>query len=295
MERQQLYCEAEFLIQFFNNRPRISSDDSFSEDTEVDIWNKYRDMFLKDATLCLDVSLESFFKIENDFFNMLKKKKGNGEIKIKFDKFPINFDEADNRHAFFFLSDSTKSRQMEENYGMMFISNEDYIERANFLFSSVTLLSIDTNTNWDIVQAFRHPCNSIILIDNYILGKKDMEKEIKTLFDSLLPNKLEKQKFTVTIFTKKADNEDKIKQKENLKKAIKTLRNYTIEVNINDVDHSQHDRSLITNYCLFECGYGFVLDYNERVKGTRLYINRITQPKVYQAILNLEKKLTKVG
>ena len=303
--KQTLYCEIKFLTDFFDHRPRLEVENPFSEDSSVEIWKKYRDMILKNADIKLDVKPETFFNTNNPFINMLKKKKGDGEIQIKFNKFPVYFKE-EMSHSFIFLADSIKARQTEDDYGMICISSENYMEHAGFLFSTETFCSIDENTNWDILKAFKHPCHSIIIIDNYILSKPEevLKESIMAILLALLPEKLNKRNFSISIYTVKpvkrntmADDEYNelmetvMDRKSIVENTIKAIRKpYKIDVSIK-WSRSQHDRSLLTNYCLFDSGYGFVLEEKEKKKGTSLHINRITQPQVLQAIILLKDRI----
>lgn len=60
-----------------------------------------------------------------------------------------------------------------------------------------------------------------------------------------------------------------------------------IDIEMKFTEYSEHDRYLITNYCWFSCGYGFMLDYAERVKGTDAHIHRIISLNVKARIVQL--------
>ncbi len=64
-----------------------------------------------------------------------------------------------------------------------------------------------------------------------------------------------------------------------------------IDIEIKFTEYSEHDRYLITNYCWFFSGYGFMLDYAERVKGTDMHIHRIISPNVKARVVQLTDRM----
>lgn len=302
MARKTVYCEIEFLLDFFKNKPIINNNDD--DYTSVEKWRNYKDIFFKNANIYLDISADKFSQTDHPFINELKKKKGDGEIKLKFDKFFTDDLKDIDSHSLFFLANDDRCKQMEEEYGMLFISNKNYSTLSDVLFSPITFHSIGRDTDWSIMQAHKHPCNTIHLIDNYVFSKpKDVVKSnLTTLFQALMPERL-KTSFSLTIYTKEPDknkfsDEDVKQYRENClltEQIVKSINpKYDVSFKVVPVHYSQHDRCIITNYYLFDCGYGFTLTANEKAKGTRIHINRITQPGVLEAITELESNIKRL-
>jgi len=316
--RYSLYCEYNFLTGFYDNRPIIKDEGIFSEDTQIYMWKKYCDLFLKNSNLYLNICVEDFInKSNHPFVKMIMKKKTEGSIKLKFDRFPQLFKDFDidqiQKHAIFFISDNENCEQLQNNYGMLFISNDDLYRKASILFSDDTFRKIDNNTDWNILKQFGHPCNFILLIDNFIFSneKSIFEKDFKMLFDSLLPQK-HKRCISITIRAKRPSAKD-LSGKENkhwkdwkeifddddwknkveiyCEEIIKEKR--PIKIKFQEIDNSEHDRHLITNYYWFSSGYGFILNHNQRAKGTDIHIHHITQPYVLDRMDELINKKTK--
>jgi len=206
-----------------------------------------------------------------------------------------------------FLLDVTSEKclQLENDYGLMFISNDNFTNSATFLFSSDIALVNERTQNWDFVKQYKHPCNSIVLVDNYILKKDNtnLHQDIKSLFDALLPSQLNRNTFNIQIYATDANDGKDDTKKDLIKNTIKDLRPYTIDVTISSshvTTGSQHDRYLLTNYCMFNSGYGFVLKKTERQKGTSLmvwpltylskYGNKESRNNAYQIMQYLRKK-----
>jgi hypothetical protein len=314
--RHILYCEYDFLVGFFDNRPKVGAEETFSEDNQMEIWRKYCSLFLENPNIYLNISADDFYnkKPPHKFIDKLKKKKGDGEIKIKFDKFPEKFNSTNeiSKHALFFLFDSKKSRQLEEDYGMLFISNANIYQKAKYLFSSDCFCKIDNSTDWHVLKKYKHPCNYLLLIDNFILKKENIcRKNLTTIFDALLPQKL-KQSFSVEIRTKKPVKKDnnawedwkdrvdcndwELKITDYFKDIIHEVRkeeDLPIQVTFKEIKYSEHDRHLITNYYWLPCGYGYVLTDEEKQKGTDVHIHRITQPNVLERMDEFITKNTK--
>lgn len=302
--KQKIYCDIDFLLKFFRDRPILINDDLSDEEEFIkyETWRKFRNIFLKDAVINLNISADKFFSISHPFLDELKRRKGDGYIKLKFGENSfVNFQDVD-FHSLFFLADNNKCLDLEEKYGLLFISNANYINRSNILFSSNTFCPIDINTNWSIMEAYRHPCNNIIIVDNYLFSKSTdvIKSNLYPLFKSLLPEKF-KGIFKLNILSKKDEikRESKYLNDNSVEKSIiddiiKSLNlSYKVDVKFEPANYGQHDRYILTNYYLFDCGYGFVLGVNEKSKGTRLYINRITQSGVLNTIAELEEKLKK--
>jgi len=206
-----------------------------------------------------------------------------------------------NRHVhtiFFMDRDKSTCQAMEEDYGLLFISPETIYERAESLFTPQRKAINSSVNNWDFVKHYKLPCNSILLIDNFILGKDyaDIEKDIKSLFNALLPEKLKKSCVHISILTEIPKGQDEKwanSRKNKIIDLIKKIREYQIEISINYTKNENHDRNLITNYHLFDCGYGFVLYNSERKKGSKLTVFPITHPSTLPIIKQLNEMLNK--
>ena len=196
---------------------------------------------------------------------------------------------ADKTQALFFLDASLeKCKKLADDYGLMFISNYNFAEWANFLFSSSIELVNEKTKNWDFVKQFKHPCNSITLIDNYILDKDDdtLKKDIRSLFNALLPLQLNNTVFNIYIYSysKYRNSREEEDKKKIIRNAVNELRRkYEIRFKFPfyTLNNDHHDRYLLTNYCMFNSGYGFALRESERKTGTSLMVWPLTYLSQY--------------
>ena len=318
-----IYCEFAFLEKFYSSLPK--SDDR-SNLKFLRYWQDFNELLCKHSSIVLmDINYESFVEqsknaensILREALDLILTASYNGYIDIACcptEKKNMEAHIEDNEGDRYFGKEpqriylldvaSEKCQQLENDYGLMFISNDNFTRWANFLFTSDIALVNEKTKNWDFVKQYEHPCNSIILVNNYILDSDNsvLEKDINSLFDALLPMQLNLNTFNIqvhTTFTKKGNDNTK---KELVESTIKKLRKYPINVKIflaHKTTNNQHDRFLLTNYCMFNSGYGFVLG-KEREKGTSLmvwpltyiskYGNRESRNNVYQIMQYLREK-----
>lgn len=281
MERQTVYCELEFLIRFVDERPIVKN--PFEESEEIVLWKKYANLFLNDSDLFINESKETLIKLynSNEFVKLILKN-STREIKCgqfeKLEKEPESFFDDINPHAVFFFNDATKCKEMEEDYGMMFISNETIIENAKFLFQE-GLISISKKENhlknWDFVSKYKHPCNSLIIVDNYILkDEKKIEKNLILLLKELLPTRLKKE-FQLVIITDNNQTNIIKDRYEFLLKQLKSMdKPYKIVLKIITQAIDNHDRNLLTNYLWINSGCGFsIFNYDKDFRQLKIAAN----------------------
>lgn len=305
--RHTLYCEYNFLIDFFKNKPQSDSKDFLLEDQKVEIWTKYCGLFFSESCICVNISKDDFYKdISHPFIKMLIKKKGEGEVKIKYDnKYPKDFGVVSDKHAIFFCCDAEACNRWEEDYGMLFFSNNNLFDKAAHLFhqdSNFCTINEKTTDYWQSLKKYRHPCNFIVIIDNFIFKKERVCNEnLTSLFDALLPDKIKKT-FSIIIRTRKPTIQDvnwedwkEIIQCADWKDKVTTYftdiickkrkkENFPFRIIFEEIKYSVHDRNLITNYYWLSSGYGFVLSDNEKQKGTDIHVHHLPELKVLERI-----------
>ncbi len=200
---------------------------------------------------------------------------------------------------------------LENKYGLIFISKEN-IKKAQFLFN-FSVIPIEKGkqnlTNWNFANQFKHPFNAMVIADNYAFAddfdrtdkRKLIKENIIELLRNILPKKLEKQIFHLTIIVEK----DAIRNIENQHKfltfQLSKLFDYKIELTILKVSkRNLHDRNIITNYTWINSGFGFSLFRNKRVrKDTHLSFYPVTylQKKFlgYNEQIKTDEKLSSIS
>lgn len=259
----KIFCEIEFLLKFFNSKPEFRIEDSSSFTS----WEKYLSFFLKDCSLILNDKnkYRNLVTEKNELFLILNKRSDGGIINLQFDESAADTIQPDNPEQLYFLSDASKGRELEEDYGMLFISNETVYDYAKLLFDQSTI-PIEKNgslyNNWQFLEKFSHPCNAMIIADNYLLkNDNDFRFNLIELLDILLPKKLNKVSFQLTIITGDGRSYIDVKNRYDFiqSELDKLNREYAIELRIIGKSEGNHDRNLITNYLHIYSGFGFVL------------------------------------
>jgi hypothetical protein len=284
-----IYCELGFLKKFYKDRTLLLKDDDllnwlnyskllskFSDKVIIDANEEQFNSYINDET-SIGVGFQDLLIAHSEnkcCLHCIPNERRTMEAQIE-DGCEADYFKSKNHHFFMLDKKQIETKEMEEKHGLFFISSETYLSRANFLFSIGAIQINNLIQNWSFMNNYIHPCNSIVLIDKYIFNEKPetIEREINSLFEAILPSTLNMRDFNINIITiipKDRTEEDPwlISREKELKKVIKDLRVYSINVNIHYKDI--HNRRLVTNYCHFESGYGFVLTDTKRRNGTNI-------------------------
>ncbi|KAA6327066.1 hypothetical protein EZS27_023908 [termite gut metagenome] len=310
-----IYCEFGFLQKFIDSSPKFELGKT---NNNHKYWYKYLDLFCGNSNMLLiDIEKDLFVKQCNDenmqgqmlslllnthadgigCLECLPQESKNMDISINDDMGEDYF----RRHEHtVFLLDKNKElcKEMEEDYGLIFISSENIYDYSKLLFIPDIQEINEHSILWTCISNYIHPCNTIVLIDGYITNETDdiIDKNLNSIFNTLLPTKLNKSCFNIYIFTQDDYDSEKNKNKKILiENVICSLREYQINVNTIFEHKLEHDRHLFTNYCLFSSGYGFVLKESQRKIGTHLTFFPICSTysgknNAFQIVQNLKKK-----
>lgn len=277
--RKTVYCELEFLKKFRSSFPRSLG---VREELVEQWWNVSR--FINKAELELDVSKEEFLKAvkRNDY--LMKVFKRGIERNIKF----LNGQTASDRCtedteantvsglkiAYMLDINKADGQVYEQKKGIIVLTPTSW-KTQEYLFgdngSAVEKYDAEI-TSWKGILLNRYKlsnCNSILIIDKYLLSK-DINNFNNTnlyyIFDALLPQKLLNSKFHITIITDKKEKVNNCSKKyEIIDKGIRKLRpdlEYMFEI-LCPQECPFHDRTIITNNVWIGCGAGFDL-FNSR-------------------------------
>ncbi len=270
MERQKVYCEIEFYKRFVDSFPNeiIPTEKAIKRNKS---WNSLHSFIVK-SDLIFNVSSSEFKNLasSDNYLLMHWKKSTGGECGIEFsdtafpklDSFEQGFSENIGYYNSVFLSGNSYNycKQIEDSFGVKVISI-DNIFKQDLLFKIQieTIKKYDkTHSNWNFLNSFKHPCNSMAIVDNYILiNETEIKNNLIKILDKLLPDKL-KIPFHISIFSKNENNNKK--HFEYISKSIKKLRpNLSFKLTIHQLRNQFHDRTIITNYLILDSGSGFNL------------------------------------
>lgn len=261
MRRIEVYCQQAFLDSFIEKMTGFSLvDGSPSQDY---VYHLYRLLFVNEQTMIYtNLTNEEITNHTNPYIKALLKK---NRIESRPEEFiealqdstqKKYFENIGGRTRFFMLDTSWNlAEKLEEKFGYVVVS-KDKIERIDkfFTFHKVAL-SRENENKWEFVHKYKHPCNSMVITDEYIAKNVvDVKNNIVPILKRIMPSKLEVP-FHLTIigFSKLPKTEYDCILAE-LKKSF-TLLSYQVHLTI--VNYDYHDRFIFTNYFQFSAGYGF--------------------------------------
>ncbi|GHA76634.1 hypothetical protein [Pontibacter akesuensis] len=197
--------------------------------------------------------------------------------------------------------DNKDCSTLEEAFGYSYISGENMAYKWKPFFSDRedTSRCITSNRttpdmlrfdSWEKLRDYKHPINSVLIVDGYILSDKSQQRidnNLKPLLKSLLPNKKTDVPVDITIITEeqsKTSNFQALQQslvnylKEELTELEFSLSIVRFDRNLlyklKTEGFSIHDRRIITNYFWIESGIGFnIINDKGKVKDSDSFIN----------------------
>lgn len=273
MERSRIYCEIDFYKYFCENQPKVSILD------EDDHWrNLFLFLLKKKSEIHLNIT-KSQFIIERDtfpFFEYLIENLYPENLLIfnseDNEDFPnlnniekyVKDDKTFSQSFLMFNQPKEICEKIEDDYGIMVLHKENIKERCKFIFEPY-LQPIEKNSktikDWSFLNDIKHPCNNLIIFDNYINKEKDYN--LFALLSFFLPISL-KTTFHITISTLKEDKgvktNHKVLEEKTLKyiKEIRPMLNFKLCILAHD-SSQVHDRDLLTNYIWLNIPAGFDL------------------------------------
>ncbi len=302
--RKHVYCEKKFL----DHCIKTIAEWKFCEESfeELRLWMCIKELiFSSDIILHLDISGEDLplsygVKPKKDFpvwAKELAQMQSEQKIHLKLGDFvtPENINKSNDIHlTAYYLTccDSTKCRNCMNECGVLAICPENIQDFKDIFSDNGT--AIDKNDeyikSWKSVLNFS-PCNSIALVDNYILTDTNMMNEnLADIFDALLPEKLNVEiPFQISIFTtlKSSDLKFDINSEDRqncIESLIRKIRpNLRFNLSIFKVSKDKfHDRSLVSNNFYVSCGGGF--DLFKEKKSTKMTTINIVYPVLNNSV-----------
>lgn len=208
---------------------------------------------------------------EDEFLILLWKKYTSGQAEIDlYEKLEIEEPEEnaeDLSAVYLFDGDISMCDSMVAQYGVLAINASD-MPKKNYLFKGDGFLLKKYNRYDDRFLQFKshiaYPCNSLILIDPYILAKnQNIDNNLSYLLDALLPNKSLKVPFQLSIFSMVGETGDARDGKKvydtivNLISALRKGLKFSLTLYAIGKSEGFHSRMIITNNVLFSAEDGF--------------------------------------
>ncbi len=179
----------------------------------------------------------------------------------------------DSRNSVLFFNEEEDSDELEANFGCIFI-NSDSLNKAHFLFNWHLIPFTRSNprySNWSFMTQLRHPCNALVITDNYLFAKGSYEKNRTQLDENLLEilyNIMPKTliiDFHLTIIgspTKQIADKEYVFLENYLNRIHEYLidqlsKKFKYDIKLSIVIAPFHDRNILTNYAWLNSGNSF--------------------------------------
>jgi len=304
MEKLPIYCELSFYTNFLEMCPK----DEIGSDKKEQ-WDFISKMIHSNSKIYIDASIGEIKELAQKTKFLYKNVFNGNGVELKPGQFPEQFDDnffqKVNPHSIFFIKDKNKYSKYQKKYGMWFIAVEDLFKCKITKRTKKTLSTIEDEEDYsgwnELLHDLKHPCNSMIISDNYILDNNDdLEENLWTILRIMLPQELTKNRFHLTIIT---DSKSDIRKKYKLlTQEIKKIRSsYNIDLKIVNQSRAKamevriHDRYILTNYLCIFSGYGFNLFKGEKIKKTtRLTFDFISDSNTMEEMAKLIKHFRKI-
>lgn len=297
MQRIPLYCDLQALLDFFALRP--SPEGELDDMAWAQIWMDFYSLLSRQATLHLNMPTEQLLELgkTNPYIKKLFKSSSTGGSSLRC--LPELFADLQNLarqapcQSYFLLAQTEETcNQLEQQHGLFFLTPSQLRTKGPFLFNwSLYNITKDQRAlkrleDWRQLERFRHPCNSMVVMDNYILKDPDeIAENLLPLLDALLPMQLQEAHFSLMVVTVETQDDPR-ERKKLLEDMLQRLRPYPFSVCLLLVgSYDNHDRNIFTNYLWLHSGHSFTYFRQGRVsKKTNLMLFPLSyQQKDFQS------------
>lgn len=157
------------------------------------------------------------------------------------------------------------SLEITERFGCFAVSTTK-LEEADWLFYTEPFRIDHKQRDWSILKKIKHPCNAIVITDNYLLVNDKTLENTLSILSQLMPDTLtDGFTFHLTIIGYSAKDNSNIKaQAKEILEALRRIFLYNISLSIIRADH--HGRYIHTNYYRIISEKGFGLFQRERIR-----------------------------
>lgn len=277
-QRQVVYCETAFLAKFLENYPTDMPFPKKKAFSNYSSWiNTYK--YLCRSHVTLDCSAADFYdKAKDDeYLAELWKCSSDGEMDLDFEKnnFPVLNNESVSKFtdsillSVFFTADNKE--EIAKSLGIINISLSNYQDLQYLFVDNGKAIAKAEEGNWKFLNnKARHNCNTMIIVDNYILHNKEIN--LYRILDYLLPIHIN-TKFELMLITTlfglddTANTQSKSDIESDIEQWIHEIRpDLEIKLNLILVDKKTefHDRFILTNNILICSVGGFDLFFKDK-------------------------------
>lgn len=153
---------------------------------------------------------------------------------------------------------------IDQQFGCFLVST-DALEKADLLFHAESFRINRKQSDWAVLNKIKHPCNALILTDNYLLENDPIYENITSVLYALMPDELLGGiDFHLTIIGYSAKDRKAVqKQAEEIQAILSHRFTYPIQLTI--IRENHHGRYIHTNYFRIFSEKGFGLFERNRI------------------------------
>ena len=292
--RKHVYCEKNFLEHCI----KTIAEWKFCEQNfeELRLWMCIKSLiFSPDIVLHLDISdddLPQFNgpksqKVFSAWAIELAQMQSEQKIHLKLGDFvtPETINKSDNKQLtayYLTCADCNTCQKCMDECGVLAICPENIKDFKSILYDNGSAIG----KNEQIAKDIRwkkylniNPCNSLILIDNYILQGTHYINNLESIIDSILPKSLNDNViFQIFIFTELKEFQQITKFYDEINILIRTKRpKLKFDLSLFKCNGCFHDRIIATNNVYISCGSGFdILGFNKEISRFNLISLKMT-------------------
>lgn len=177
---------------------------------------------------------------------------------------------------------------INQQFGCLFVSTST-LDRADLLFYAEPFRINRSQQDWSVLEKIKHPCNALILTDNYLFTNDIAHENIVSILLALMPDELLGGiDFHLTIIGYSDKDRSSVqRQADEVLTLLKAKFTYPIRLTIIRADH--HGRYIHTNYFRIFSEKGFGLFKNRSISSnneTSLDCQPITLSGRYANVLS---------
>lgn len=304
--RKTVYCDWDFLESYISmlEKETPNIDMSYCENKEVAecvrelLLSSDVKLFINASRAKFEESLKSIDKkrknaakerrkvVLTQFEKLLQQidlKQQDNLLHVHFNSLDIDYENLSLQGMFlnamyFTSSPKTVCQKAMDDYGVIVLCAENINDFGHLLYGRGSAIRKHETNNWSCSLSLEKPvpCNTIIIVDNYILSKVNLIKENLTgILDALLPSHLSsKIDFQITIFKSALNNaKDKLQNITDMLAMLRPKIKFSVSI-IKSSSDNFHDRNIISNNILVTCGGGFDLfKCGKSQKTTTVYLH----------------------
>lgn len=280
-----LYVEKEFIDKI--NNDYINQKSNSSLDIIVSILKEYGEV-----KMYIDCNEDDLRILENEnLLIALKTANTSGPIPIDSTFEDYLFSVLNHEQTIIFTNEKKKWFNKLNQKGALCFCYDDYEEKINTIINDCNAIKIDLSdvfAGWDSFSILNEiPKNKIVINDGYLFWEDGNNKPIDQNVAPLLKKITNKKtKISIEVFTNylNPDNKGVTLDVEKIKSKLKNIfRDY--DINVEFIQHHEHDRIVYSNFFIIECGKGFNFNVNKR-NNSKITVDSIFDKFNYKRINN---------